>query len=100
MPETRKVYKQISAADTFTDVLSVQGDKFSISVYLSAAAWGTTIITLQKRHADFDTWRDVQTFTADFEGIGDNGDNAEYRIGIKLGEYNTGTFQLRLGAGF
>ena len=87
MPATTKI---ISAEDTFTDAIHIIGD-FNLSI--SGTFAGT--VTVQ-RSTDGTTWRDVNTFSAPFEGVGYDPIKNYYRAGIKTGDYTSGSATIRL----
>ena len=84
------VTSDISAQNTFTDGLSLRGD-FSLSI--AGTFVGT--VTVQ-RSFDGSTWADVDTFTSTYEGNGYEGVGAQYRAGIKTGEYTSGTASVTI----
>jgi len=85
------VTKAISAENTFTDALSLRGD-FSLSI--AGTFVGT--VTIQRSFDAGSTWADTDTFTSTFEGGGYDGVGAQYRAGIKTGEYTSGTATVTL----
>jgi hypothetical protein len=88
MPE---VTKDISAEDTFSDALRVK-DHFNISI---AGTFSATV-TVQ-RSLDGTTWRDVDDFTSTTETYGFDPEPFLYRVGVKSGNYTSGTASVRLG---
>jgi len=87
------VEKDISAENTFSDGLYVEGD-FSFSI--SGTFVGT--VTVQRSFDAGATWRDVDTFTAPTETAGYDGEPiVVYRAGIKTGDYTSGTASIRIG---
>jgi hypothetical protein len=87
MPATTKT---ISAQNTFTDTIHIVGD-FNLSI--SGTFVGT--VTVQ-RSTDEVGWRDVNTFSAPFEGVGYDPVKNYYRAGIKTGDYTSGSAALLL----
>ena len=87
MPATTKT---LSAENTFTDAIHIIGD-FNLSV--SGTFAGT--VTVQ-RSTDGTVWRDVNTFTAPFEGVGHDPMKNFYRAGIKTGDYTSGDVTILL----
>ncbi len=85
------VTKAISAQNTFSDALSLRGD-FSLSI--AGTFVGT--VTVQRSFDAGSTWADTDTFTSTFEGNGYDGVGAQYRAGIKTGEYTSGTATVTL----
>jgi hypothetical protein len=74
-----------------------RADLGHLSVSVSGIT-GTTIVTLQRKFTTDAEWgRDVETFTEDEEtSLIDREPGVLYRIGIKPGEYDSGTITARL----
>ena len=88
------VTKQITAGDTFSDATLVKGD-FNISIQGTFSA----TVTVQRSY-DQDTisnWEDVETFTTAVERIGLEPESVYYRVGVKSGEFTSGTIDIRIG---
>ncbi len=92
------VQTSVTAEDSFTGSILVTGvgssRDFSVSI---AGTWSATV-TLQ-RSTDDATWEDVQTYTANTTTTFSDGlDNVEYyyRIGVKTGDFTSGTVELGL----
>jgi hypothetical protein len=81
----------ITAEDTFTDPARLEG-YFNLSI---SGTWAATV-TVQ-RSIDNSTWVDVNTYTANFEGTGFEPEFMWYRIGVKTGDFTSGTVAVRLG---
>jgi hypothetical protein len=87
------VEKDISAENTFSDGIYVEGD-FSFSI--SGTFVGT--VTVQRSFDAGSTFRDVDSFTAPIETAGFDGEPiVVYRAGIKTGDYTSGTASIRIG---
>lgn len=87
MPVTTK---SISAENTFTDAIKIVGN-FNLSIS------GTFVATLTvQRSTDGTTWRDVNTFSAPFEGAGFDPMLMYYRAGVKTGNYTSGTVTVSI----
>ena len=85
------VTASITAENTFSDPLRLVGS-FNISVS------GTFVATVTvQRSTDNSTWRDVNTFSAPFEGTGYEPEVMYYRAGVKTGAFTSGTAVLRVG---
>jgi len=85
------VTASITAQNTFTDAIEVRGH-FNISI---SGTWaGTT--TAQRSFDGGSTWLDVDTFTSNYEGVGFDAEDILYRVGIKTGDYTSGTAEVRL----
>jgi hypothetical protein len=87
------VAQDIGAADVFTTPLVLdRGETASISVSGTFSA----TVTLQ-RLLDGTHWRDVTTFTAAAEKSYVVDEACSLRIGVKAGQYTSGTVTCRLG---
>ncbi len=86
------VTKAISAENTFSDAVRCRG-YFNISIYGTFSA----TITVQRSFDDGSTWLDVDDFTAASESVGLEAEIAKYRIGVKTGNYTSGTVNVRIG---
>jgi len=99
---TVKVTQTISgappAAGTFTAAIpsKTRGTLGLLNISIYGATWAGTV-TLQRAFDGGSTWRDVDTFTANEETqLYDNEAGVNYRIGIKSGEYSSGSVAVRL----
>jgi hypothetical protein len=82
----------ISAENTYSDKLHLCG-QFNLSL---SGTWVGTV-TVQRSFDDGVTWLDVATFTANGEYVGNEVEpNVVYRMGVKTGEYTSGTIIGRL----
>ena len=81
----------ITAQNTFTGAIQLHGQfNFSLRGTFSAT------ITVQRSY-DNSTWHDVEEFTAEVERVGfEPESNVWYRAGVKTGDYNSGTANVRL----
>jgi hypothetical protein len=59
-------------------------------------AANTATVSVQ-RSPDGTNWFDVNTYTAPIEGTGFDPEFNFYRIGVKTGDYTSGTVDVRLG---
>ena len=84
----------ITAENTFTTAARLEG-YFNLSI---SGAWAATV-TVQ-RSIDNSTWVDVDTFTANAEEVGFEPELMWYRVGVKTGEFTSGTVVVRLGREF
>ena len=92
------VQQTVIAEDTFTGSILVTGVGDSREFSYSIAGSWTATVTLQ-RSTDDATWVDVDSFTANASTTFNDGlDNVEYfyRIGVKVGNFTSGTIQLGL----
>lgn len=83
---------EISAQNTYSDALLIKRE-FNFSL-ISSSFVGT--VTLQRRFNSSDSWRDVATYTSDFEGWDVQPGGAQYRFGVKTGEYTSGSITGRI----
>ena len=91
---TGEVTKSIDGANQFSDEITIQG-YFNASITGIA---GGTIVTVQRQTGvDGTTFTDVDTFSADIETYGYEPEAVQYKIGVKTGEYGSGTCKVRLG---
>ena len=84
--------RTLTGENQFTDAASIIG-YFNISI---SGTWGGTI-TVQRSFDDGSTWFDVATWTANTQEYGFEPERGvQYRIGMKLGGYTSGSPVLRL----
>lgn len=81
----------ITAQNTFTTAVQLEG-YFNVSI----SGTFTATVTLQ-RSFDNSTWRDVDSWTAPAEEVGMEPEICWYRIGVKTGNFTSGTVSVRLG---
>jgi len=90
MSGRQTVSADINAEDTFTDSIQLFGHfNLSISGNFSAT------VTVQ-RSFDKTTWYDVDVFTSASEEVGYEPQEMYYRVGIKAGDYTSGTASVFL----
>ena len=92
----QNVPKTITAQNTFSDWLTLEpGMRFSLNV------WGTfsAVVTLPKTYDGGTTVLDDEiNFTSPVNEISlPAPESAQYRIGVKTGDYTSGTVNVRLG---
>jgi hypothetical protein len=81
----------ITAQNTFSTAAQLEG-------YFNLSISGTFVATVTvQRSPDNSTWRDVDTFTAPSEEVGFEPEFMWYRIGVKTGDFTSGTVVIRLG---
>ena len=85
------VTKEITAQNTFSDRISVKGN-FSISI----AGTFVATVTVQRSFDAGSSWADVDTFTAPIETIGFDPIGVNYRIGVKTGDFTSGTVTVTI----
>lgn len=84
--------KDITAENTFSDAVQIEG-------YFNLSISGTFVATVAvQRSTDKSTWRDVDSFTAPSEEVGFDPEYTWYRVGVKTGDFGSGTVTVRLGA--
>jgi len=84
--------RTLTGENQFTDPASIIG-YFNISI---SGTWDGTI-TAQRSFDDGSTWFDVATWTANTQEYGFEPERGvQYRIGMKLGGYTSGSPVLRL----
>jgi hypothetical protein len=83
----------IEAENAFTVPHWIGSGPFNISV------WGTFVatVTVQRSFDDGATFRDVASFTEATEEAGFEPEGTLYRIGVKTGDYTSGTVNVRIG---
>jgi len=85
------VSKAIGAEDTFSLGVFLRGlFNFSLS-----GTWVATVY-VQRSFDKEVTWLDVDLFTTNTEEVGEDGEGAYYRFGIKAGGYTSGSVVGRL----
>lgn len=81
----------ISAQNTFTTPVKLNG-------YFNVSISGTFVATVTvQRSIDGVTWMDVDNWTAPSEDVGLEPEVMWYRVGVKTGDYVSGTAEVRLG---
>lgn len=97
MTRVSVVETTITAQNQFTDPLQLDiKDRFSVTI--GSGLVGT--ITVQVSYDGGTTWFDVKTYTLATVEISEPcAENAKYRIGVKTGDFTSGTGVLRLGRG-
>lgn len=87
------VTASVTAQNSFSNTLKIQG-YFSLSVNGLA---GGTIATVQRSFDGGSTWKDVESYSVDTETYGFEPEPVMYRVGVKSGDFGSGTAVLRLG---
>jgi len=86
-----KITASISAENTFSDVANIEG-------YFNLSISGTFVATVTvQRSTDKSTWMDVDSFTAPTQEVGFDPEHMWYRVGVKTGDYTSGTVVIRVG---
>jgi len=89
-----EVLKSITAQNTFSDEITIQG-YFNVSI--TGIAGGTVVTVQRQTSVDGTTFTDVDSFTADTETYGYEPEAVQYKIGVKTGDFGSGTCKVRLG---
>ena len=84
--------KTITTENTFTDPVQLTGF-FNLSISGTFVA----TITVQRSFDNKVTWQDVDTFTKPTEDWGMEPEVCWYRVGVKTGEFTSGSIGIRLG---
>jgi hypothetical protein len=82
----------LTGADQFTDSAYLEG-YFNLSITGTFSA----TVTVQRSFDKGSSWHDVDTFTSTAEEVGFEPETVKYRVGIKSGEYTSGTATVRIG---
>lgn len=87
------VQRNITAQNQFSEAVRIADRKFSISIRSSAIS---ATLTLQRKLPSEDgtvaaNWRDVESWTANAEKIGESVGSWDYRIGCKTGNFTSAT---------
>lgn len=93
----QRVEVSATAENTFSNEIEITGTERSFTIVRSG--FGTATLTLQRSLGAPGTWVDVTTYTTNGTVAYDDGlDNqiAYYRIGVKTGEYTSGTIVASL----
>ena len=84
--------RTITAENLFTDSVTLAG-YFNLSI---SGTWVATV-TVQRSFDSGDTWHDVDTFTDNIQEYGLEPERGiYYRIGIKTGDFTSGSCVVRL----
>lgn len=92
--EGQRVDKSISAQNTFSNPIQVTGVGESRRFTIAISGTWVAVITLQRSIGSVGTWEDINTYSAnDTTTFADGLDNQVifYRIGVKTGDYTSGT---------
>jgi hypothetical protein len=87
------VNASLSAANTWSNEFKVTDNNFDISIYGTFVA----TVSIQRKYlgeADAE-YRDVETTTVPIERYGEVSGSWVYRVGIKTGQYTSGTVKVR-----
>ena len=88
----KMITRTITGANQFTDPVELTG-YFNLSI---SGTWSATV-TVQRSFDAGSTWFDVDTWTANTQEYGLEPERGiQYRIGIKTGQYTSGSCVVRL----
>lgn len=97
--QTSQVEVNVSAEDTFTDPIRVSGieDERTFRYVVASGLTGTTV-TIQRAFGQPSGWVDYEVVTAGAGNLNDERANEiiYYRIGVKTGDYGSGSADVRL----
>lgn len=94
------VTKTITAANSFSDPLDVQGGHENVrggGFNVSVSGTFVATVTLQRSFDGGTTWLDVATYTSPAEAVGFEPEGCLYRIGVKTGDFVSGSINVRVG---
>lgn len=84
--------KTIIAQNTFSDAIPL-GGMFNVSISGTFVA----TVTLQRSFGGGSTWLDVKAYTVPAEEVGSEPEaTVMYRIGVKTGDFTSGTVEVRI----
>jgi len=96
----QKVEADVTAENQFTSAIKVTGvDSQRVFTIIRAGTWSATVTLQRSLTSDSGPWEDVTTYTTNATITYDDGlDNqiAWYRIGVKTGNFTSGTVELTL----
>lgn len=95
----QSVSSSISGANVFTDSIEVEGVGTTREFTIIRTGTWTATVTLQRSFDDGTSWFDVTTYTTNATITFNDGLDEQivlYRIGIKTGDYTSGTANLTL----
>lgn len=96
MTASKFITKTITAQNTFTDIMQIDKGQ---SVAVSISGISSTTVTLQRRYNAAGDWRDISTYTADAEFDYLAATGMEIRLGVKTGDFGSGTVIIDMKVG-
>lgn len=90
MAITKQASASLTAQNTFCTAIDVLGQ----AVFSVSGTWVATV-TLQRSHDNEVTWMDVQDYTGNFEITLEDKVGSMYRVGVKTGNYTSGTVVIK-----
>lgn len=82
--------KSVTAENTFTDAVQLDANK---KAAISISGTFSATVTVQRR-LDGANWRDVQSFSAATEQSYEADVGQEIRVGVKTGDFSSGTVAI------
>jgi hypothetical protein len=86
------ITETLGGANQFSDAAYLEG-------YFNLSITGTfnATVTVQRSFDKGSNWHDVDTFTSTAEEVGFEPETVKYRVGIKTGDYTSGSAVIRVG---
>lgn len=85
--------KEITAENIFCDLIIIDNRKFNVRIM---GTW-VAIVTVQRKLKGDAAWEDVESFTENGAYVGcDPEKGVSYRIGVKTGNFTSGTVSTRI----
>ena len=94
-----KVLKSITSENTFTDPIHPVYQSIAfLNISIDGSAWAATVTLQRNFHDEAESvWHDVESWTGNTEAIVEEKEkDVEYRLGVKTGNYTSGTINVRL----
>lgn len=86
----------LTGENQFSPALSLQARTYSFNVSVRGTFVAT--VTVQRSFDRQATWGDVKGYTVPAEEVGEDFEQmVDYRIGIKTGDYTSGSVDVRIG---
>jgi hypothetical protein len=86
----------ISAENTWVEFSPRKDDPVIGPSYFDVSIYGVSdsTVTLQRRFAEDDDWRTVESYTENTEKTGRAPSGGMYRVGVASGDYGTDTIEI------
>lgn len=92
-----RVTKSTAAENAGTDWLTLRGDRSFFDVSVSGSFTATATLQRKRPGEAASAARDIETYTAGAEKIGEVQGHWDIRLFVKSGEFTSGTVTLELG---
>lgn len=92
-----RVTESVTAQNTGTDWLQLRGDRGFFDVSVSGSFTATATLQRKRPGEAASAARDIETYTAGAEKIGEVQGHWDIRLFVKTGEFTSGTVTLELG---